>query len=291
MDIQKLAEENRIFYTRAGSHAYGLNTENSDEDFRGVFVGNPENVVGLFPVEHCEYTGDNLVYELRKFITLARDCNPNIIELLFVDGSDILLATPLWERIREKRDWFLSKRAKHTFSGYATAQLKRIRGHNKWLRDPQPKEAPAPAKYVRKTYIQGLGERELFDQNAYEQAHRQWEQYWDWRKNRNEKRAELEAEHGYDSKHGMHCIRLMRMAVEIMRGDGVIVKRPDRADLLAIRNGEISLDELMKIADDYEKQLEALYETSSLPRAPDTEKINALLLETYRNFWREKAGW
>jgi predicted nucleotidyltransferase len=291
MDIQKLAEENRIFYTRAGSHAYGLNTESSDEDYRGVFAGNPDNIAGLFPVEHCEYTGDNVVYELKKFITLARDCNPNIIELLFVDESDVLLATPYWERIRERRDWFLSKRAKHTFSGYATAQLKRIRGHNKWLLDPQPEAPPAPAKYVRKMYIEGLGEREMFDRNAYEQAHRQWKQYWEWRDNRNEKRAELEAQHGYDSKHGMHMVRLMRMAVEIMRGDGVIVKRPDRAELLAIRNGVVSFEELMELAADYDKQLEALYETSPLPRAPDSEKINALLLDIYRDFWRERVVW
>jgi predicted nucleotidyltransferase len=291
MDIQKLAFDNRIFYTQAGSHSYGLNTESSDEDFRGVFVGNPENVAGLFPVEHCEYTGDNMLYELKKFITLARDCNPNIIELLFVDEIDILLNTPFWERIRENREWFLTRRAKHTFSGYATAQLKRIRGHNKWLLDPQPEQAPSPAKYVRKTYIEGLGERELFDQNAYEQALRQWKQYWEWRNNRNEKRAELEAQHGFDSKHGMHTIRLMRMATEILRGDGVIVKRPDRDELLAIRNGNVSFDELMKMAEDYEKQLEMLYETSPLPRAPDSEKINNLLLETYREFWQERACW
>lgn len=291
MDIQKLAKDNRIFYTRAGSHAYGLNIESSDDDFRGVFAGNPENVAGLFPVEHCEYSGDNVVYELRKYITLARDCNPNIIELLFVDESDVLLTTPYWERIRAVRDSFLTRRARHTFSGYATAQLKRIRGHNRWLQDPQPREAPSPVKYVRKMYIEGLGEREMFDQVAYEQANRQWKQYWEWREKRNEKRAELEAQHGFDSKHGMHMVRLMRMATEILRGDGVIVKRLDRDELLAIRNGEVSFDELIAMAEDYEKQLETLYQTSPLPRAPDSEKINQLLLDIYRDFWRDRAGW
>jgi predicted nucleotidyltransferase len=39
----------------------------------------------MFPFEHCQYHGDYIVYELRKFIGLARDCNPNIIELLFAD--------------------------------------------------------------------------------------------------------------------------------------------------------------------------------------------------------------
>lgn len=49
IDVQKVAEEHQIFYTRAGSRAYGLNTEGSDEDFRGVFVGLPDNLVGLHP--------------------------------------------------------------------------------------------------------------------------------------------------------------------------------------------------------------------------------------------------
>jgi len=291
VDVQQLAERNRIFTTRAGSRAYGLNIEGSDEDYRGVFIGAPDNLVGLHPVEQCEYSGDNVVYELRKFMLLARDCNPNIIELLFVDDGDILLTTPWWERIRAERDSFLLRRAKHTFSGYATAQLKRIRGHNRWLQDPQPEAPPSPASYLRKKYIEGLGERELFDQDAYNQAHRQWKQYWEWRANRNEKRAALEAEHGFDSKHGMHMIRLMRMATEILSGQGVIVKRPDRAELLAIRNGALSFDELVAMAESYERQLEELYEKSPLPHAPDSDKINRLLVETYRDFWRERAGW
>jgi predicted nucleotidyltransferase len=96
VDAQQIAERNRIFYTRAGSRAYGLATESSDEDFRGAFIGLPDNLIGLHPIGHCELSGDNMIFELRKFIVLAKECNPNIIELLFMDESDILVQNEWW---------------------------------------------------------------------------------------------------------------------------------------------------------------------------------------------------
>jgi predicted nucleotidyltransferase len=291
MNVQNLAEQNRIFYTRAGSNAYGLATSTSDEDFRGVFIGLPDNLIGLHPVEHCELSGDNMLFELRKFLVLAKDCNPNIIELLFMDESDILLQNEWWLRVKAQRELFLTKKAKFTFSGYAMAQLKKIRGHNRWLNDPQPVAAPEPAKYLKVKHIDGLGHREVFDQMAYETALKGWRQYWDWKNNRNQKRAALEDEHGYDTKHAMHLIRLLRMGVEIMRGEGVQVKRPDREELLSIRNGGLSYETLVAMAQEYERQLDELYQTSSLPHAPDAEKVNRLMLDIYRHYWTQHNLW
>lgn len=57
----------------------------------GMFIGLPDNVVGLYPVEQCERPGDLVVYDLKKLVQLAKDCNLNIIELPYVDESDILL--------------------------------------------------------------------------------------------------------------------------------------------------------------------------------------------------------
>lgn len=232
-----------------------------------------------------------MIFELRKFVSLAKECNPNIIELLFVDESDVLLETPWWARVGEQRELFLSKRAKFTFSGYAMAQLKKIRGHNRWLNDPQPVSAPEPSKYLKTKYIGGLGHLEVFDQTAYDTAQKGWRQYWEWKNNRNPKRAALEEEHGYDTKHAMHLIRLLRMGTEIMRGEGVQVKRADREELLAIRQGKLNYDELVAMAQEYEQKLEALYQTSTLPHTASSEKINRLLLEIYRDYWAQHQLW
>jgi predicted nucleotidyltransferase len=289
MDIKKLAEERRIFTCKSGSHAYGLNTATSDEDFRGIFIGLPDNLLGLFPVEHCEYGGDYMVYELKKFISLAKDCNPNIIELLFMDESDVLFSTPYWEALRQNRELFLTRKAKWTFTGYATAQLKKIRGHKQWLVNPQPVEPPLPAKYIKTKHIEGLGQHDVFDQVAYDQAHKTWKQYHEWKANRNEKRAALEEQFSFDTKHAMHLVRLLRMGREILSGEGVKVKRDDRDELLSIRNGEWSYEKLIEYTEATMQEIDAIYESSPLPHSADIKRINDLMLSIYRDYWRNNG--
>jgi len=289
MNAQQLAQERRIFTCLSGSFAYGLNTPVSDEDTRGVFVGTPSNVCGLFPIENVEYDGDYVVFELRKFVSLAKDCNPNIIELLYIHESDVLFSTPLWERLRESRDLFLTRRAKHTFSGYAMAQLKKIRGHKAWIVNPQPVEAPLPAKFVKRKFIEGLGQAEVFDQLAFDTAHKQWKHYWDWKNNRNPARAELEERSLFDTKHAMHLIRLLLVGREILLGEGVKVKRPDRDYLLSIRNGAYNYEEVVARSDELIAELETLYDQAPLPDSPNVEKIDALLVSIYADYWKERG--
>jgi hypothetical protein len=54
--------------------------------------------------------------------------------------------TRFWEPFIEQRDLFVSKRCRYTYSGYAIAQLKRIKTHRKFLLDP-PKKAPVREEY------------------------------------------------------------------------------------------------------------------------------------------------
>jgi predicted nucleotidyltransferase len=112
--------ERTIFLTRHGSHAYGLATPQSDVDIKGV---------------------DLVVYELRKFMALAADCNPSIIEVLFTDAEDHLGVTSPGERLLGARRMFLSRKARHTFSGFAMAQLRRLERHHAWASAP-PAGAP-----------------------------------------------------------------------------------------------------------------------------------------------------
>lgn len=137
-----------IVLTRHGSHAYGTNIAGSDLDVKGVAIPPREYFHGfLHRFEQAETKDPDLVvYDIRKFFALAADCNPNIIEVLWTDPSDHLVATPLGELLLSSRAAFLSRKAKHTFSGYAAAQLKRIRTHHRWLLYP-PKGQPTRADF------------------------------------------------------------------------------------------------------------------------------------------------
>jgi len=113
-------------------------------------------------------------------------------------------------------------------------------------------------------------------------AQKEWIQYQDWIKNRNPVRAELEKKYGYDTKHAMHLVRLYRMGIEILSTGKVIVKRPDREELLAIRNEGIwTYEQLIEWADQQDKKLDEIYKSgaSPIPKSPDRKKLDELCID------------
>jgi predicted nucleotidyltransferase len=302
-----------ILLVRHGSHAYGLNTATSDLDVKGVCIKPADCYFGFLKrFEQAElmvskgHEQDRVVYSLDKFAALAADCNPNIIEVLHVDDSDVLKCDPYGERLRAMRDAFLSKKAKFTFSGYAYAQLKRIKTHRAWLLNP-PKTPPTRAECGlpdgMKVSSSELGSFEsllakgvelempkdvmtLFvRERAYQSALTHWKQYENWKATRNAARSALEAAHGYDTKHGMHLLRLMRMCRELMTTGKVVVRRPDRDELLAVRGGQRSYDSLIEEAERLQAECDALYQTSDvLPREPDRTAIDAEIVEMTQEY-------
>jgi uncharacterized protein len=137
-------QDRTILLVRHGSHAYGTNIETSDEDFRGVAIAPREYYLGaLHHFEQAESKSpDFVIFDLKKFVALASQCNPNVIEILFVDDADRLaVSQPFGEKLLAMRGMFLTRRVRHTFSGYAASQLKRIRAHHRWLKSP-PQSVP-----------------------------------------------------------------------------------------------------------------------------------------------------
>jgi predicted nucleotidyltransferase len=142
-----------VLLTTHGSHAYGLSRPESDIDIKGVAVPPSEYFHGFnSKFEQAEsHDPDMVVYDIRKFMSLAADCNPNIIEVLWTDEADHQIVTNGGRALLCNRDLFLSKRARHTFAGYAHGQLKRISTHYRWLRSeikppPTRKEMGLPER-------------------------------------------------------------------------------------------------------------------------------------------------
>lgn len=122
-------------------------------------------------------------------------------------------------------------------------------------------------------------------ENAFKQKAADWTSYLDWKQNRNPARAALEEKFGYDTKHGMHLVRLIRMCREILTTGKVIVKRPDAEELLAIRSGQVPYEELVEWAANQENELALVYQTSTaLPKLADQRAIDALCEEAIRKF-------
>ena len=246
--------------------------------------------------------GDEELQELRKFFKLAADCNPNIVEFLYVDDL-IDICTPEWELIKANRHLFLSRKARWTFAGYAIQQLKRIRVHRGYLLNP-PKGQPTRKEFglpemskipsEQQNAILSLPDDrlaanmkdEVHAEKRYAEALMLWNAYLKWDKERNPIRKEMERKYGYDVKHSLHLIRLARMAEEILRDGKVLVRRPDAEELRGILRGEWKYEDIEAAADSLDARLDALYESSPLQKQPDRKK----LADLYREICEKRYG-
>lgn len=345
--------KNKIVTCYGGSHAYGTNTATSDVDIRGIFCADEISIrTPFFPVRevNIEDQEDGKMYELTNFMKLYCDMNPNILELLWVDESDILETSEAYKLLRYYAPQMLSKKVAFTFTGYALQQMKRIKGHNKWINNPQKVEPPVRVDYVKLQHnfsdnklqarqfnlrdynygyllvpygndIYGLivadqncntynkdGSIKKFDYDFFTDEQKKQQplmivklceedykrdkevhsNYWTWKKNRNETRSELEEKYGFDTKHATHAVRLIRMGEEILTEGIVRVKRPDAKELLAIRNGEWTYEQLLDFAEGKDKLIrETLYKTSRLPKTVDQKLAAKVLMEVQDLCWNK----
>jgi len=98
------------------------------------------------------------------------------------------------------------------------------------------------------------------------------------------KRYESIMKHGYDVKHAYHIIRLLDEVEQILSDYDIdLMKNNDQ--LISVRNGEWTLDEVEEYFKTKEKRLEQLYQDSTLQKYPDEEKIKQLLINCLEEFY------
>lgn len=159
----------------AGSHAYGTNIETSDVDYRGIFVAPPICIrTPFFTIKEQEDVTeeDTKYHELNHFMKLAVECNPNVIELLWTNTNDVIFSTPAYEHLRSYAPQLLCSKIAYTTSGYALAQLKRLKGHYKWINNPMPEEQPRQCDFV--SLVHNFTDEKIFkmDISLYSKDHR-----------------------------------------------------------------------------------------------------------------------
>jgi uncharacterized protein len=116
-------------------------------------------------------------------------------------------------------------------------------------------------------------------EKEYENKVSDWNSYQIWKKNRNPKRAILEAKHGYDLKHATQLVRLLRLGKEILETGKCQVKRiDDREELMEIKTGLWSFDKFISYADQIELEVKEAYKKSTLPNQPDIKFLDQLCI-------------
>lgn len=96
----------------------------------------------------------------------------------------------------------------------------------------------------------------------------------------------LEEQFGYDTKYGMHIIRLLGEAIELMTDGTITYPRPNAAELINIRKGKHPLYALFDLANALEASLIQARDTSSLPDKVDRKRVSKIVSDTYMDYWR-----
>jgi predicted nucleotidyltransferase len=136
MNEQDMALNNLILKVKSGSHLYGTETETSDEDYIGIFIPDEEYILGLKHIDQVDLSikskdesgrntsqaVDFTAYALSKFVKLALQNNPNILEMLYINPEDTEHIDEYGRSLLSIRDSFLSEKLVGRFYRYAVSQ-------------------------------------------------------------------------------------------------------------------------------------------------------------------------
>ncbi len=310
--------DNIILLTTGGSHAYGTNVEGSDLDLRGITLERENEILGLSNFEQFEnHATDTTIYGLKKIVGLLLNTNPNVVEMLGTKDEHIFILSKEGKLLKDNIDLFLSKKAMHSFGGYATAQLRRLQ--NALARDNYPQVEKEKhilssinnqMKHLQENYTKFTNEdirlyidetdRDDYEEeiyidirlthyplrdfkSIYSEMHNVVKDYSKLN-HRNKKKSDEGL-----NKHAMHLVRLLIMGSEILEGKGVNTYREhDKEELLEIRNGKYQKDdgtfysEFFVMVDMLEDRLKYAADNSPLPSKPNFNKVEELVMEIYR---------
>ena len=297
--IDRLLPEGLISLCWRGSVAHGMYVPKSDpdsiddKDVIGIYIGPLEHYLGFGRrdvYEQWEGEWDCVFYELRKFIGLLLNCNPNVLSLLWLKPNGVIYETELGTRLREHRSLFVTRKAFHSFSGYAHAQFKKMISFNEEAQafmgqledqlsffgiDPESCEAGHPLRSLDGRPFVGAttemmevvkryrGERRRYYSGGY----------------MGQKRRELVRRVGYDAKNAAHLIRLLRMGIEFLIEGTMHVERADAPELLEIKRGAWSLEKVKAEAERLFQLAHEAYVRSTLPAEPDRTAAERLCVE------------
>ncbi len=248
------------------------------------------------PQDLVSADGSQTYWELRKLVGQALRADPNTLELLFVPSARPLDELGAW--LLEAREAFVSRLLFGSFGRYALSQLdklsaaQRLAQHRDTVLDwlvaspslgldevaarlagltlaaPGEDDVHRARLYLKQLY------RSLADQGLLERADFEHLRRYAVSGGRRPPDARL-----LRPKNAYNLLRLLRLATDWLR-EGVptfAATGEFRARLLAIKHGEVPLDEVLEEARAMAPALEAARDVSPLPEQPDFARADALL--------------
>ena len=284
-----------------GSQAWGLADAGSDTDRRGIFVLPFAWTTGLVepPADLVSASGDVTYWEVGKALRQAVRADPNTLEMLF--AAQIDTGDEIGEWILAERDAVVSAEIYGTFGRYALSQLERL-GQSlrlaehrelvlEWLASdgslaldaiadrlaaataisaPNPAAAGKRARDYIKQLYGSMYDKGLLASRDYAALQAFAASGVD---------HDLEVPRDLRPKNAYNLLRLIVTATTWLRdGEANFVVTGDlRAELLAIKQGQVELAEVLRRAEELTRDLEAARRSTQLPRRADVGRVDALL--------------
>ena len=294
----------KILELRIGSHLYGTNTPTSDEDYSGVFIPTEDYVFGLLTVNEVDESVvsklitnknspdaiDKKFYELRRFLRLAMENNPNIIEQVFVNSESLIFADTYGYMILENASKFPYKGLTTKFLGYANGQKKRMlvkpenhsalvvaldylkNKHEKLRLVDSVNETECIPQIEKMEYCVKIGDMQFPFNTLVKHATKKIQQRLDTASHRT-KMYDL---YGYDVKYASHIIRLLDEGIELVDTGKLTFPLRNKDLILDIKAGKYKLNEVIELSEELEEKFKVLDEKSFLPSKPNFDMINKL---------------
>ena len=269
-----------LLETFHGGAAQGLSDrERSNERIR-VFAGPADWYLDWRPPPRRPGPAEDGVkgFELTDFVRRLVGGEPDVLEALWANAGDVLAVDSLLTPLLERRGYLLSTRAVQRYLSQATARWQTVCERRSWLQDcpllPTDRqefsaESSPPARFPAR----------LVHEQRYEHRRRQFLRCEAWQEGRSPAQCQLEARIGYDSDVAMQALRHARMAAEIARSAVVTVRRPDCAELLAIRDGAWSFDAVQCALRESIQDASINAGAGPLPQIPDEPMASQLVTQ------------
>ena len=314
MDVRETKEYQEIFkhcdpvlIGYGGSIAYGTNLPTSDVDIRGIYMNPLDEFIGCRPVsEQYNPSGTDItIYSLKKMVHLLLQCNPNVIEILGLRPEHYLYMTNEGQAILDNAEIFLSRQAAYTFGNYAKSQLNRlmnksgrandqvvsneVRSISKALSSIRKREN---LKNIRIDEVEGVPVLTIHEAMPIDQFASVSNEINNIHLNyKSSSRNRKAVEHSKLAKHMMHLLRLYMMGIDILESHKIVTYREAEHDLLMdIRTGKyLKEDQVTPTAEfdellaDYTARFEKAAEETTLPKRPDTDKANKLMMDLVKS--------
>ncbi len=319
---QQMAVENKIIQIMVGSNLYGTVMRDSDVDYMGIFMPNEEYVVGLQRVNEVDLSIkskkedgrndseaiDDKFYEFRQYLTKAIECNPNILELLFVNDDNIKFINSIGNELLNNRHLFPWKGLAQKFLGYSFSQKHKMR-----IRTEHYGSIKAAHEYFTEFLSEDLAHDTLRDrrklltvlfverfkpefmtekQNHFNLGDLSIQKSLqlvkvkamvDARFSKATNRKGLMEKYGFDTKFGSHLVRLMLEGQELLETGELVFPLKESQLILDIKLGKYPMEEVLEMADHYETIVETCRDKSDLPVKPRYKEVQQLCMRLIKD--------